>query len=53
MTIAKMSLCINLYEFTHNNMERDEKHASIYHGDSEISLGEKEPQEPRVFVIFK
>ena len=22
-------------------------------GDGEMSLGEKEPQEPRVFVIFK
>ena len=47
-----MSLCINLHEFTHNNMERDEEHASIDHGDGEMSLDEKEPQEPQVFVNF-
>ena len=53
MKIAKMSLCTNVHEFTHNNMERDEDDGSIYHGYGEMSLGENEPQEPPVFVIFK
>ena len=34
-------------------MDSDEEDASIYHGYGEMSLGENEPQEPPVFVIFK